>query len=113
MVDDFGVEVLQLMEVAGQAVAAWDSRALPRGRCAGENGARAGRERWRQVATAWSPPASLHGEPIPCSGSATTQTPCKAPPPSQLRSLLTLGLPIYPPLEPGQEELRNFSSTPT
>ena len=79
MVDEFGVEVLQLMEVAGQAVAAW------------------ARERFLGGDVRGKTVLVLAG-----SGGNGGDGMVAA---HQLRSLLTLGLPIHPPRKPGQEEL--------
>src|SRR5215212_3728562 len=104
MVDDFGVEVLQLMEVAGQAVAAWARDRFLAGNAQGKtvlvlagsggnggDGMVAARflHSWGAYPVVW------------LSHDAATLRSAAA---HQLRSLLTLGLPIHPPPEPGQEE---------
>ena len=102
MVDDFGVTVLQLMEVAGQAVAVWARErflgAMPAARrCWCWPGAVA------TAATAWSRPASCTaGAVIPAVWLSHEAATLQGAAAHQLRSLRTLGLPIHPPAEPGQ-----------
>jgi NAD(P)H-hydrate epimerase len=105
MVDEFGVEVLQLMEVAGQAVAVWARERFLGGDARGKtvlvlagsggnggDGMVAARflHSWGAYPIVW-----LSHEAATLRGAAA----------HQLRSLLPLGLPIHPPPEPGQEEL--------
>ena len=105
MVDDFGVTVLQLMEAAGQAVAAWARDRFLGGDARGKtvlvlagsggnggDGMVAARflHSWGARPVVWlsHEAATLHVQ-----GAAA----------HQLRSLRTLGLPIYSPAEPGRE----------
>ena len=105
MVDEFGVEVLQLMEVAGQAVAAWarerflggDARGKTVLVLAGSGGNGGDGMVAARFLQCWGahPMVWLSHEAATLRGAAA----------HQLRSLLTLGLPIHPPPKPGQEEL--------
>jgi NAD(P)H-hydrate epimerase len=105
MVDEFGVEVLQLMEVAGQAVAAWarerflggDARGKTVLVLAGSGGNGGDGMVAARFLQSWGahPMVWLGHEAATLRGAAA----------HQLRSLLTLGLPIHPPRKPGQEEL--------
>src|SRR5918997_4384984 len=103
MVDDFGVTVLQLMEVAGQAVAAWARERFLGGDARGKtvlvlagsggnggDGMVAARflHSWGALPAVW-----LSHEADTIQGTAA----------HQLRSLRALGLPIHPPSEPGRE----------
>src|SRR5688500_2611321 len=100
MVDDFGVEVLQLMEVAGQAVAAWarerflggDARGKKVLVLAGSGGNGGDGMVAARVLHSWGaqPAVWLSHEADTLQGAAA----------HQLRSLLALGLPIHPPSEP-------------
>jgi NAD(P)H-hydrate epimerase len=100
MVDDFGVEVLQLMEVAGQAVAAWarerflggDARGKTVLVLAGSGGNGGDGMVAARFLHSWSaqPAVWLSHEADTLQGAAA----------HQLRSLLALGLPIHPPSEP-------------
>jgi NAD(P)H-hydrate epimerase len=100
MADDFGVTVLQLMEVAGQGVAAWAREQFLAGNACGKrvlvlagsggnggDGMVAARflHGWGAHAVIW-----LSHEAATLQGAAA----------HQLRALRTLDLPIHPPLEP-------------
>jgi NAD(P)H-hydrate epimerase len=102
MVDELGVEVLQLMEVAGQAVAVWARERFLEGDARGKtvlvlagsggnggDGMVAARflHSWGAYPAVW------------LSHDADTLQGATA---HQLRSLRTLGLPIHPPPQPGQ-----------
>ncbi len=102
MVDELRVEVLQLMEVAGQAVAAWARQRFLGGDARGKrvlvlagsggnggDGMVAARflHGWGALPAVW-----LSHDPDVLRGAAA----------HQLQSLLTLGLPIHPPPQPGQ-----------
>ena len=106
MVDDLGVEVLQLMELAGQAVAAWARERFLGGDARGKSvlvlagsggnggdGMVAARllHTWGAHASVW-----LSHDPgtLPAHGAAA----------HQLRSLDALALPIHPPPSSGQED---------
>ena len=103
MVDDFGVEVLQLMEVAGQAVAAWarerflggDARGKTVLVLAGSGGNGGDGMVAARFLHSWGghPAVWLSHEAATLQGAAA----------HQFRSLGTLGLPIHPPSEPGRE----------
>jgi NAD(P)H-hydrate epimerase len=100
MVDDFGVAVLQLMEVAGQAVAAWarerflggDARGKTVLVLAGSGGNGGDGMVAARFLHSWGaqPAVWLSHEADTLQGAAA----------HQLRSLLALGLPIHPPSEP-------------
>ncbi len=100
MVDDFGVAVLQLMEVAGQAVAAWarerflggDARGKTVLVLAGSGGNGGDGMVVARFLHSWGaqPAVWLSHEADTLQGAAA----------HQLRSLLALGLPIHPPSEP-------------
>src|ERR671910_2431031 len=104
MVDDFGVTVLQLMEVAGQAVAAWarerflkdDARGKTVLVLAGSGGNGGDGMVAARFLHCWGshPAVWLSHEAATLQGAAA----------HQFRSLCTLGLPIHPPAEPGREE---------
>jgi NAD(P)H-hydrate epimerase len=102
MVDDFGVTVLQLMEVAGQAVAAWARERFLGGDALGKRvlvlAGSGGNGGDGMVAARF-----LHGwggHPLVwLSHEAAT---LQGAPAQQLRSLHTFDLPIHPPLEPDQ-----------
>jgi NAD(P)H-hydrate epimerase len=99
MVDDFGVEVLQLMEVAGQAVAMWARERFLGGNARGKTvlvlAGSGGNGGDGMVAArflhCWGgrPAVWLSHDPDTLQGAAA----------HQFRSLLTLGLPIHPPAE--------------
>jgi NAD(P)H-hydrate epimerase len=106
MVDDFGVTVLQLMEVAGQAVAAWARQRFlgndARGKTVlvlagsggnGGDGMVAARflHSWGGHPAVW---LSHEAATLQAQGAAA----------HQFQSLRTLGLPIRSPSEPGREE---------
>jgi NAD(P)H-hydrate epimerase len=105
MVDGFGVTVLQLMEVAGQAVAAWarerflenDARGKKVLVLAGSGGNGGDGMVAARFLHCWGnhPAVWLSHEAATLQGAAA----------HQLRSLHTFGLPIHPPAEPGREEL--------
>jgi NAD(P)H-hydrate epimerase len=105
MVDDFGVTVLQLMEVAGQAVAGWARERFLGGDVRGKNvlvlagsggnggdGMVAARflHSWGGHPAVW---LSHEASTLHVHGAAA----------HQLRSLRALGLPIHPPSEPSGE----------
>jgi NAD(P)H-hydrate epimerase len=104
MVDDFGVEVLQLMEVAGQAVAAQarerflggDARGKTVLVLAGSGGNGGDGMVAARFLHSWGaqPAVWLSHEADALQGAAA----------HQLRSLLTLGLPIHPPSQPGRHD---------
>ncbi len=104
MVDDFGVTGLQLMEVAGQAVAAWarerflgdDARGKTVLVLAGSGGNGGDGMVAARFLHSWGghPAVWLSHEVATLQGAAA----------HQFRSLRTLGLPIHPPSEPGREE---------
>jgi NAD(P)H-hydrate epimerase len=106
MVDDFGVEVLQLMEVAGQAVATWarerflggDARGKTVLILAGSGGNGGDGMVAARFLHSWGaqPAVWLSHEPdtLQVQGAAA----------HQLRSLLALGLPIHPPSEPDPQD---------
>ena len=104
MVDEFGVAVLQLMEVAGQAVAAWarerflggDARGKRVLVLAGSGGNGGDGMVAARFLHSWGgdPAVWLSHEAATLQGAAA----------HQFRSLRTLGLPIHPPSEPGREE---------
>jgi NAD(P)H-hydrate epimerase len=104
MVDELGVEVLQLMEVAGQAVAAWARERFLGGDARGKTvlvlAGSGGNGGDGMVAARF-----LHGwgaDPaVWLSHDAATFQGAAA---HQLRSLLALGLPIHPPRQPGRED---------
>src|SRR5215217_5467802 len=108
MVDDFGVEVLQLMEVAGQAVAAWarerflgdDARDQTVLVLAGSGGNGGDGMVAARFLHSWGarPVVWLSHDADTLQGAAA----------HQLQSLLTLGMTIHPPPEPGQEEPGNL-----
>jgi NAD(P)H-hydrate epimerase len=104
MVDELGVEVLQLMEVAGQAVAVWARERFLEGDARGKtvlvlagSGGNAGDgmaaarflHSWGAYPAVW-----LSHDADTLQGAAA----------HQLRSLRTLGLPIHPPPQPGQHD---------
>jgi NAD(P)H-hydrate epimerase len=103
MVDELGVEVLQLMEVAGQAVASWARQRFLRGTARGKTvlvlAGSGGNGGDGMVAARF-----LHGwgaHPAVWLGhDADTLRGAAA---HQLRSLIALGLPIHSPPQPGQE----------
>ena len=106
MVDDFGVGVLQLMELAGQAVAAWararflgdDARGKRVLVLAGSGGNGGDGMVAARLLRAWGahPAVWLSHDPstLPVQGAAA----------HQLRTLSALALPIHPPPDPVQEE---------
>src|SRR5215213_2025746 len=104
MVDELGVNVLQLMEIAGQAVAAWarerflggDARGMRVLVLAGSGGNGGDGMVAARFLHSWGghPAVWLSHETATLQGAAA----------HQLRSLDTLGLPIHPPSEPGPEE---------
>ena len=104
MADELGVEVLQLMEVAGQAVASWARERFLGGDARGKTvhvlAGRGGNGGDGMVAARF-----LHGwgvyPAVWLSHDADTLRGAAA---HQLRSLLALGLPIYPPAQPGQQD---------
>src|SRR5919106_4701780 len=104
MVDDFGVTVLQLMEVAGQAVAAWARERFLGGDARGKKvlvlAGSGGNGGDGMVAARF-----LHGwgahPAVWLSHDADTLQGTAA---HQLRSLRTLGLPIHPSLQPDQHD---------
>ncbi len=103
MVDDFGVTVLQLMEVAGQAVAAWAREHFLGGDARGKTvlvlAGSGGNGGDGMVAARFL--HSWGGRPaVWLSHEATTLRGAAA---HQFRSLRTLGLPIQLPSDPGQE----------
>jgi NAD(P)H-hydrate epimerase len=103
MVDDFGVTVLQLMEVAGQAVAAWARQRFLGGDARGKRvlvlAGSGGNGGDGMVAARFL--HSWGGRPaVWLSHDAATLQGAAA---HQLRSLRTLGLPIQPPEEAGRE----------
>jgi NAD(P)H-hydrate epimerase len=104
MVDELGVAVLQLMEVAGQAVAAWARERFLGGNARGKtvlvlagsggnggDGMVAARflHSWGAHPAVW-----LSHEADTIQGAAA----------HQVRSLLSLGLPLHPPLPPDQHD---------
>ncbi|MBW3631637.1 MAG: NAD(P)H-hydrate epimerase [Chloroflexi bacterium] len=106
MVDDLGVEVLQLMELAGQAVAAWARERFLGGDAQGKrvlvlagsggnggDGMVAARllHTWGTQAAVW---LSHDPNALPVDGAAA----------HQLRSLKALALPIHPPLDLDQDD---------
>jgi NAD(P)H-hydrate epimerase len=103
MVDDFGVTVLQLMEVAGRAVAAWarerflggDARGKTVLVLAGSGGNGGDGMVAARFLHSWGghPAVWLSHEAANLQGAAA----------HQLRSLRTLGLSIHPPAEPGRD----------
>jgi NAD(P)H-hydrate epimerase len=109
MVDDFGVEVLQLMEVAGQAVATWarerflsgDARGKTVLVLAGSGGNGGDGMVAARFLLSWGarPVVWLSHDADTLQGAAA----------HQLRSLRTLGLSISPPSDLGQEESRNLT----
>ena len=104
MVDELGVEVLQLMEVAGQAVAVWARERFLGGDARGKSvlvlAGSGGNGGDGMVAARF-----LHGwgahPAVWLSHDADTLQGAAA---HQLRSLRTLGLPIHPPLQPDQHD---------
>jgi NAD(P)H-hydrate epimerase len=108
MVDDFGVEVLQLMEVAGQAVAAWARERFLEGDARGKTvlvlAGSSGNGGDGMVAARFLHSWGAHPM-VWLSHDADTLQGAAA---HQLRSLLTLGLPIHSPSQPGQEEPGNL-----
>jgi NAD(P)H-hydrate epimerase len=104
MVDELGIEVLQLMEVAGQAVAAWarerflggDARGKTVLVLAGSGGNGGDGMVAARFLHGWGarPAVWLSHDPDRLHGAAA----------HQLRSLHSLGLPIHPPLEPGRHD---------
>jgi NAD(P)H-hydrate epimerase len=104
MVDELGVEVLQLMEVAGQAVAVWARERFLGGDARGKSvlvlAGSGGNGGDGMVAARF-----LHGwgahPAVWLSHDADTLQGAAA---HQLRSLRTLGLPIHPPPQPDQHD---------
>ena len=105
MVDDLGVEVLQLMELAGQAVAAWargrflgDARGKRVLVLAGSGGNGGDGMVAARLLHSWGahPAVWLRHDPgtLPAQGAAA----------HQLRSLSALALPVHPPPDPDEEE---------
>jgi NAD(P)H-hydrate epimerase len=104
MVDDFGVAVLQLMEVAGQAVAAWarerflggDARGKTVLVLAGSGGNGGDGMVAARFLYSWGaqPAVWLSHEADTLQGAAA----------HQLRSLLSLGLPIHRPSQPAPQD---------
>jgi NAD(P)H-hydrate epimerase len=105
MVDDFGVTVLQLMEAAGQAVAAWARDRFLGGDARGKTvlvlAGSGGNGGDGMVAARFLHSWGGHPAVWLSHDAATLQVRGAAA--HQLRSLRTLGLPIHPPAEPGRE----------
>ena len=103
MVDDFGVTVLQLMEVAGQAVAAWTRERVLGGDARGKTvlvlAGSGGNGGDGMVAARFLHGWGGHPAVWLSHDAATLQAQGAAA--HQLRSLRSLDLPIYSPSEPG------------
>jgi NAD(P)H-hydrate epimerase len=106
MVDELGVEVLQLMEVAGQAVAVWARERFLGGDARGKSvlvlAGSGGNGGDGMVAARFLHSWGAHPAVWLSHDAATLQVQGAAA--HQLRSLRTLGLPIQPPSKPAGEE---------